>query len=191
MMRGVALLLVLCWTVVAWAQQSNDKPMIRVGIASPENMSRSLFNAPNERDQMVRDINNQSGTDKKAPARIEAVALEGSTMDEVADQLRQKDCQYVALTTASEQIGVAGYDSAGGIPDPMKPVPDNSPSAARVLGVKYSISRVGDPAILSHGAILAEGRDDGFGQSAIQSAFRDTALRIRNEVKRMTPRPIH
>jgi hypothetical protein len=140
---------------------------------------------------MVRDINDLSASDKKAPSKIEAVALDGSTMDDVADQLREKNCQYVAFTSGSEQIGVASYDSAAGIPNPMKPTPDTSPGAAKVLGVKYSISRVGDPAVLSHGAILAEGTDDGFGQSAIQTAFRNTALRIRNEIKRMKPRPVN
>jgi hypothetical protein len=73
----------------------------------------------------------------------------------------------------------------------MKPTPDPSPTAAKVLGVKYSISVVGQPGVISHGAILAEGEDDGFGQSAIQSAFRDTATRIRNEIKRAKSRPVN
>jgi hypothetical protein len=190
-MGRVSLLLVIGCVLGAYAQQANEKQIIRVGVGTPANMSRSIFSPSTERDQMVRDINDQSASDKKSPAKIEAVALDGSTMDEVADQLREKDCQYVALTTASEQIGVARYDSAAGIPDPMKPPPDTSPGAARVLGIKYSITRAGQPGVLSHGAILAEGTDDGFGQSAIQSAFRDTALRIRNEVKKMKTRPVN
>jgi hypothetical protein len=191
MRRALLLLVVGACIVAAHAQQANEKPTIRIGIASPENLSRTIFSASFERDQMVRDINSDSASDKKAPAKIEAIALEGSTMDEVADELRQKNCQYVALTSASEQIGVARYDSAAGIPDPTRPVPDSSLGAAKVLGVKYSISQVGQPGVLSHGAILAEGGDDGFGQSAIQGAFRGTATRIRNEVKKLKPRPVN
>ena len=35
--------------------------------------------------------------------------------------------------------------------------------------------------MVSHGAILAQGTGDGFGQSAIDTAFRDVATRVRNE----------
>ncbi len=191
-MRAVFVWFVIC-SALASAQQANEKPTIRVGIASPDNLSRAMFSASFERDQMVRDINSESSGDKKAPAKIEAVALDGSTLDQVADEVRQKNCQYVVLTSASEQIGVASYDSAAGIPNPMKPSPspDAGPGGGKVLGVKYSINLVGQPGVLSHGSILAEGGDDGFGQSAVQTAFRETATRIRNEVKKMKPRPVN
>jgi hypothetical protein len=190
-MRFALVVLVVSCALTAYAQQSAEKPTIIVGIATPASQSRALFNDIWERDQMVRDINSQSASDKKAAAKIEAVALDGSTMDEVASQLRDKNCQFVVLTVASEQIGVVGYDSAAGVPDPMRPPPDTSGGAAKVLGVKYSISRVAQPGVFSHGAILAQGTGDGFGQSAINTAFRDTATRIRNEIKKQKPQPVY
>lgn len=185
------MLMVVMSSILSLAQEPAAKPVIIVGVAEPISQSRALFQSNWERDQMVRDINSLSAGDKKAPAKIQAVALEGSTLDDVADQLRDKHCQYVVLTTASEQIGVVGYDSAPGVPDPMKPAPDTSPAAAKVLGVKYSISRVAEPGVVSHGAILAQGTGDGFGQSAIDTAFRDVAMRVRNEIKKMKPPPIN
>lgn len=183
-----AFLFVLLTSLTACAQEAlSEKPVIIVGVASPANESRAIFQADWERDQMVRDINNQSAHDKKSPAKIQAVALHGNTLEEVGEEARSQNCSYIVLTTASENIGVAGYDSAPGVPNPMKPAPDTSPGAATVLGVKYSISRTGEPGPVSHGSILAPGMGDGFGQSAIQGAFRDLATRIFNEVRRQKP----
>jgi hypothetical protein len=183
--------LAVCFLQNASAQASPEKPTLTVGIASPGNLTREVFNAGWARDQMVRDINNEATRDKKAAVKIHAVPLDGTTMDDVAEQLRDQNCQYVVLTSASEQIGVAGYDSAPGIPNPMKQAPDNSPGAAKVLGVKYSINRVGQPGTLSHGSILAEGTGDGFGQSAIDQAFRNVATRVSHEILKMKPAPIN
>lgn len=183
-----ALLFVLFASLIACAQQApSEKPTIIIGVASPTNESRAMFQADWQRDQMVRDINNQSAHDKKSPATIQAVALHGSTLEEVGEEARSQNCSYIVLTTASENIGVAGYDSAPGVPNPMKPAPNTNPGAAKVLGVKYSISRIGEPGPVSHGSILAQGMGDGFGQSAIQGAFRDVATRIFNEVKKQKP----
>ena len=189
-MRTAILVVAMC-SALTYAQEPGTKPVIRVGVASPANQSRAMFRPEWERDQMVRDINYQSASDKKAATRIEAVALDGSTLDQVAEQSRDEHCQFVVLTTASEEIGVAGYDTAAGVPNPMRPPPTTDPATGKVLGVKYAISRVGAPGVVSHGSILAEGTGDGFGQSAIDSAFRDVATRIRTEIKRQKPPPVN
>jgi len=175
----------------AWGQEPAAKPTVLVGIADPANLSRATFQPDWERDQMVRDINSQSARDKKAPSKIQAVPLRGSTLEEVAEEARGQNCRFIVLTSASETIGAVGYDSAAGIPDPMKPAPDPNPGAARVLGVKYSISRVGEPGVVSHGAILAQGTGDGFGQSALQEAFRDVSMRIVSEIKKQKVPPLN
>lgn len=200
LVAGVSLVLLLA-LVCAGAQNSGppsatnatDKPVVIVGIASPTNSSRSIFNADWERDSVVRDINDQQVRDKKAKVHVHAVALDGSSLDEVSQQARDQKCNFVTVMTVAENNGVVGYDSAPGIPNPMQPnsnQPPNqnsSPMAAQNLGVQYRISRLGEPGSVSHGTILAPGTGDGFGQSAVQGAFRDVATRIRQEVQKQKP----
>ena len=72
----------------------------------------------------------------------------------------------------------------------MKPAPDTSPAAAKA-GSEVFHQPGTEPGVVSHGAILAQGTGDGFGQSAIDTAFRDVAMRVRNEIKKMKPPPIN
>lgn len=171
--------------------QTPSKPTVIVGVAEPTNQSRVTFNPPWERDTMVRLIN-ELKPDKKANVLVRAVALSGTSLEEVGEDAQKQHCSYVVLTLATEQNGVAGYDSAPGVPDPMsnRRPPQNPMDAAERggnLGVQYTVYPIGKTKPLSHGILLAPTNGDGYGESEIQNAFRGVPPRVVRDIDRQPP----
>lgn len=68
--------------------------VVRVGVAPLENRSSASAPSDVERDRLVLAIN-QLKPDKKTHLKLEAVALEGETGNDVTDDAVKKNCDYV------------------------------------------------------------------------------------------------
>lgn len=74
---------------------------VRVGVAVMENYAGRSVPGNVERDRLVKALN-QLKPDKKTHLKIEAIALSGSTADDVSSEAEQKKCQYVVSTRLTE-----------------------------------------------------------------------------------------
>ena len=74
---------------------------VRVGVAVMENYAGRSVPGNVERDRLVKALN-QLKPDKKTHLKIEAIALSGSTADDVSSEAGEKKCQYVVYTRLTE-----------------------------------------------------------------------------------------
>ena len=91
---------IACLSICGFAQES----AVRVGVAIMQNQAGRSVPGTLERDRLVQALNHTK-PDKKTHQKVEAIPLDGSTGDEVADEAEQKKCQYVVYTTLTELRG--------------------------------------------------------------------------------------
>jgi len=92
-----SLLLILLASAACMAQEN----MVRVGVAIMENYAGRSVSGIVERDRLVKAIN-QLKPDKKTHLKVEAIPLNGSNSDDLGDEAKQKNCQYVVYTRLTE-----------------------------------------------------------------------------------------
>ena len=92
-----SLLLVLLGSAACMAQEN----MARVGVAIMQNEAGRSVSGIVERDRLVKAIN-QLKPDKKTHLKVEAIPLNGSNSDDLGDEAKQKNCQYVVYTRLTE-----------------------------------------------------------------------------------------
>jgi hypothetical protein len=97
-MYRVLFLIAVLLSSLAFAESNS---VVRVGVATMENQAGRSVPPDVERDRLVRAIN-QLKPDKKTHLKLEAVPLDGSSGNELADQAAQKNCDYVVYTTLTE-----------------------------------------------------------------------------------------
>jgi len=93
------LLVSLCALSLCAVAQENR--IVRVGVPAMKNMAERAVPGNLERDRLVSDLNQQK-PDKKLHLAVQGVPLEGTSPDEVADEAKQKKCDYVLYTTLVE-----------------------------------------------------------------------------------------
>ena len=103
MLRILPKLLVIL-AVASTVVHSEDNPIVRVGVAVPQNQSGRSVPLDVERDRLVRALNDLK-PDKKTHLKVQAVPLGGSTGNEVSDQAEQQKCTYIVYTTITELRG--------------------------------------------------------------------------------------
>ncbi len=82
----------------AFAQENR---VVLVGVPLMKNAATRSVPGNLERDRLVSDLNQQK-PDKKQHLAVKGVPLEGTTADEVAEEAKQKKCDFVVYTTLIE-----------------------------------------------------------------------------------------
>jgi hypothetical protein len=95
----LAFVLLVC-SLSMWAAAQENR-VILVGVPVMKNAAARSVPANLERDRLVAALNQQK-PDKKTHIKVEGVALEGTSADEVAEEAKQKKCAYVVYTTLVE-----------------------------------------------------------------------------------------
>ncbi len=85
-------------SVCAFAQENR---IIRVGVPIMKNQAGRSVPGNIERDRLVAALN-QEKPDKKLHVKVQGVPLEGTTPEDVGDEAKQKNCDYVVYTTLVE-----------------------------------------------------------------------------------------
>jgi hypothetical protein len=94
-----ALFLGVCLLSLCALAQENR--IIRVGVPSMENRSGRGLPGNVERDRLVGALNGEK-PDKKLHLKVQGVALDGTTPEDVGVEAKQKNCDYVVYTTLVE-----------------------------------------------------------------------------------------
>ncbi len=151
----LAFVLLVCSLSMGAAAQENR--VILVGVPALKNAAARSVPANLERDRLVAALNQQK-PDKKTHIKVEGVALEGTSADEVAEEAGQKKCAYVVYTTLVElraagdpyQIrpGTVQTNPGGVWTTPNSPqARGNDPEYSAT--VEYKLYRTGDAAAIS------------------------------------------
>jgi hypothetical protein len=98
MARACVFIILLTVSVLAFPQEQR---VIRVGVPVMKNNSSRTVPITQARDRLVRSLNDEK-PDKKLHVRVQGVALDGTSPDEVVSQGTAKNCDYVVYTTLIE-----------------------------------------------------------------------------------------
>lgn len=94
-----ALFLSICLLSLCAVAQENR--VVLVGVPIMKNAATRSVPGTLEQERLVSDLNQQK-PDKKQHLAVRGVPLDGTTADEVTEQVKQKKCDYVVYTTLIE-----------------------------------------------------------------------------------------
>jgi hypothetical protein len=130
--------------------------VIRVGVPVMKNNASRAFPGTQARDRLVKSFNDEK-PDKKLHVRVQGVALDGTSPDEIVSQGVAKNCDYVVSTTLIE-LRTQG-DPAERRPGTIEINPGakrgaQPPESAAMnpeyeATVEYKLYRTGDPSAIS------------------------------------------
>jgi len=168
--------------------------IIRVGVPVMKNSANRSVPANLERDRLVKALNGEK-TDKKLHLKVQGVALEGTSPEDVVSQAESKNCDYIVYTTLIElrtQSDPADLRSPGTInikPNPQRGAAPESPESSAMnpvfqATVEYKLYRNGDPMALSGAPFSAQ---EAMPDSEVVGQVMDRiANRVFDEVKKRT-----
>jgi len=186
--KRLALLAVLLFVVFGFAQEN----VIRVGVAVMENNAGRSVPGTLERDRLVKAIN-QLKPDKKTHLKVEAIPLNGSNSDNVGDEAKQKNCQYVVYTRLTELRSAT--DPYQRVPGTIETNPNsqwNSRDAdlQRVdpeyrATVDYKLVKVGSNSVVSGAPFSTQ--QNGNEIDTVSQIMDRIALQVADQIKKDTP----
>ena len=150
--RASLLATLLVTSPCAFPQQPR---IIRVGVPAMKNSANRSVPANQERDRLVKALNDEK-IDKKLQLKVQGVVLEGASPQDVLSQAEAKNCDYIVYTTLIElrtqsdpvdrRAGTINIDpnSQRGV-DPESAAMNPEFQAT----VEYKLYRTGDPVALS------------------------------------------
>jgi len=144
-LAAAATLLLAVTCPVRSAAQENHA--VRVGVTELQSAPVGL-SATAARDRLVKDLNKQ----KKSP--VEAVPLDHSAGQQLSDEARQKNCEFVVYPTLTE-IHTQGQDTAGG-PSNMATAQENNVPNFHAT-IEYKVYRASDLTTVASGSAKAQG----------------------------------
>ncbi len=178
-------------SLCAFAQENH---VVRVGVATMKNSAGRSLPGDLERDRLVSDLNRQK-PDKKQHLAVQGVPLEGSSPEEIVDQLKQKQCDYVVYTNLIELRSSSDpmQRTPGTIqsnPYPNPGMPGSSPGSFNQqyqASLEYKLYRAdGSPVA---GAPFST--QQGMSEDAVVSQLMDrVANKVFSDIKKAGPAPI-
>ena len=101
MYRFAGRVLILSFGLLSLCALAQEHQVVKVGVPVMKNAAGRSVPGNMERDRLVAALNQQK-PDKKTHLKVQGVPLEGMTPDEVGDEAKQKNCDYVVYTTLVE-----------------------------------------------------------------------------------------
>lgn len=189
--RASLLAVMLVMSPRAFPQQLR---IIRVGVPVMKNSAGRSVSGKQERDRLVTALNHEK-TDKKLHLRVQGVALEGMSPQDVVSQAEAKNCDYIVYTTLIElrtqgdpidlRPGTININpnSQRGVQDPESAAMNPEFEAT----VEYKLYRTGDPVALSGAPFSAQ---EAMPDSEVVGQVMDRiANRVFDEVKKHASPP--
>jgi len=97
-------LLLLCVCALCLPAWTQENRIVIVGVPLMKNAAGRSVPPSLEQERLVSYLNHQK-PDKKQHIALQGVPLEGTTPEEVAEQAKQKKCDYIVYTTLTELRG--------------------------------------------------------------------------------------
>lgn len=186
-----ALILSFCLlSLFAFAQEPQ---IVKIGVAVMKNAAGRSVPGNLERDHLVAALN-QLKPDKKTHLKVQAVPLEGMSPDEVGDEAKQKNCDYVVYTTLIElqsstdpnmpRPGTIQTNPKGGWGAPNSPETGAMNPDYRAT-VEYRLYRTGNPSAISGAPFSNQQAADE--ETVVSQVMNQIANRVFAEVKKGPP----
>ncbi|HVM96264.1 MAG TPA: hypothetical protein VMT89_07735 [Candidatus Acidoferrales bacterium] len=183
--RFLMLLLALV-SVYAFAQEGR---VVQVCVPAPRNVSTRSVPGNLERDRLVSDLNQQK-PDKKTHVMVRGVPVDGTSADEIGDQIKQKKCDYVVYTTitevrlSSDPVGMPRPGTIQTNPNIGVGMPGSSPSSQNQsyqATVEYKLTRVDGAAVSGAPFSSSQGVTE---DAAVSQVMDRIASRVASDVKK-------
>jgi len=190
-----ALILSFCLLSLCAAAQENQ--IVKVGVPVMKNAAGRSVPGNLERDRLVAALN-QLKPDKKKHLKVDGVPLEGMTPEEVGDEAKQKNCDYVVYTTLVELQSATDPNmprqQPGTMPGTVQTNPGgtwSTPPGGRNLNpeyratVEYKLYRTGNPSPISGAPFSIQQPADE--ETVVSQIMNQIANRVFAEVKKGPP----
>src|ERR1700704_5607961 len=150
-LRISAVFLLLC-SISSLAQTASNEPKtVHLCAATPMNLSKRLVDTKWARNMLLRELKFER-KEKHSPVLIESVGLEASEREEALDEGKDKNCDYILLTTVMDPVGpgrLSGTIGPTGIEQRPQIIGNDDPS--QQLAMKFKLLRPGSPRSIAEG----------------------------------------
>jgi hypothetical protein len=197
MYRFTARTIVLSFCLISLCALAQENRVVRVGVAMMQSQaSRSMSGAWGQ-DRLVAALDQQK-PDKKQHIKLQGVPLEGTGSEELGNEAKQKNCDYVVYTNLVELQ--AATDSTmqprsggtmGTYPGGSLGMPPNNPNNTRTANtqyratVDYRLYRAGESAAISSSPLTSQ--QSGPEENVVAQVLNQVANRVFAEVKKSPP----
>jgi hypothetical protein len=173
-------------SILAFAQEK----VVRVGVAIMQNQANTSVPGNLERDRLVQAFN-RTKTDKTTHIKIQAVALDGMTANDVSDETEARKCAYVVFTKLTEfrtpddppvrhTPSTPGYDPdlewSVGTPHAQSPIPE-----LRAI-VEYKLAKMGKYGATSGTQVSRQGNGNDI--DTVSDIMEHIAVRVADEIRK-------
>ncbi len=205
MHRFVTRLLMLPFFLLSLCALAQENRIVHVGVATMQSQAGQSISGNWGQDRLVADLNQQK-PDKKQHIKLQGIALEGTSPEEVGNEAKQKNCDYVVYTRLMElQQGSSNnpmqQQQQSQRPGGMQPYPGgtlglppnantnttNGPGMSQGYRatVEYRLYRSGDATALSNASL--SGQQMGPAEAVVSQVLNQVASRVLADVKKAPP----
>jgi hypothetical protein len=166
------------------AQTSSNEPKtVHVCAATPMNLSKRIVDTKWARNMLLRELKFER-KEKHSPILIESEPLDAQEREEAVDEAKDKNCDYILLTTVMDPTGPGRIGTTVG-PNGMERRPEAIGNAdpRQQLAMTFKLLRGGSPRPVVEG-VSAEPAGDDDGNAASTDAMRSVAARVASEIRK-------
>jgi hypothetical protein len=191
--------LILSVCLLSLCALAQENRVVRVGVATMQSQAGQSISGNWGQDRLVAALNQQK-PDKKQHMKLEGIVLEGTSPDEVGNEAKQKNCDYVvythlvelqastdnAMQQQQQRPGTVPNYPAGGLG--MPPNAPTNPSTPRTMNtqyratVDYRLYRAGEAAAISNASLTNQ--QSGPEEAVVSQALNQVANRVYGEIKK-------
>jgi hypothetical protein len=197
MYRFTTRMLIAFLCALAVQAMGQENRVVRVGVAAIQVQAGQGLSGNWAQDRLVGALNQQK-PDKKQHIKLQGVPLEGAGPEEVANEAKQKNCDYVVYTNLVElQSSPNSMTQPQQPPGTMQPypggtlgMPPNNPNNTRAgntqyrATVDYRLYRTGDATAISNSSVSNQGGPE---EALVSQLLNQVANRVLAEVKKAPP----
>ncbi len=196
MYRLASRTLIFSFGLLSLCALAQENQTVRVGVPVMKNAAGRSVPGTIERDRLVAALNQQKA-DKKTHLKVQGVPLDGMTPDEVGDEAKQKNCDYVVYTTLIELQSSTDPNMPrrpGTAPGGIQTNPNGTwgtPSGGRNLNpeyratVEYRLYHTGNPSAISGAPFSNQQAADE--ETVVSQIMNQIANRVFAEIKKAPP----
>jgi hypothetical protein len=195
MVRVASRKLIFSFGLLSLCALAQENQTVRVGVPVMKNAAGRSVPGTIERDRLVAALNQQKA-DKKTHLKVQGVPLDGMTPDDVGDEAKQKNCDYVVYTTLIELQSSTDPVMARPTPGTIQTNPGgvwSTPAGGRNLNpeyratVEYRLYHTGNPSAISGAPFSNQQAADE--ETVVSQIMNQIANRVWGEIKK-APQPM-
>lgn len=180
----ISSLIVLFTSLISVAQTASSEPRtVHLCAATPMNLSKRIVDTKWARNMLLRELKFER-KEKHSPVLIESVPLDAQEREEALDEAKDKDCDYILLTTVMDPVRPGRFGTTagpGGFEQRPQIIGNDDPR--QQLALTFKLLRQGSPRPIAEGVSSSPVGDDD-GNAASTDAMRSVAARVAGEIRK-------